>query len=284
MAMNKRPIDRIIRPFEEFAHTQTSGGILLLICTVIALIWANSRFAHQYMELWETHLSIGIGTFHLDKPFHYWINDGLMVIFFFVVGLEIKRELLEGELASPRKAALPMMAALGGMVVPAALYMLWNAGSEGSRGWGIPMATDIAFALGLLALLGNRVPLSLKIFLTALAIVDDMGAILVIAIFYTENISWISLAIAGGFLSVMIDHGLLIDQNGRVVWRVPGMTTDKQNRVFMIGDWWTIPGDLGTLQYKYNGGNEVYEQLPRGEFFAVANVAKDPAASTVPQY
>lgn len=208
MARNRRPIDHIVRPFEEFAHTQTSGGILLLICTAIALIWANSPFAHQYMELLEVHLSIGIGRFHLDKPLHYWINDGLMVVFFFVVGLEIKRELLEGELASPRKAALPMMAALGGMIFPAALYMLWNAGSEGSKGWGIPMATDIAFALGLLALLGNRVPVSLKIFLTALAIVDDIGAILVIAIFYTESISWISLAIAGGFLTTMIAANL----------------------------------------------------------------------------
>ena len=200
----KRPVDRIIRPFEEFAKMQASGGILLLGCTVLALVWANSPLAHQYNELWETHLKIGLGNWTLDKSLHHWINDGLMSIFFFVVGLEIKREMLEGELATARKAALPMMAALGGMLLPAILYLVFNAKSEGAVGWGIPMATDIAFALGILALLGNRVPVSLKIFLTALAIVDDMGAVLVIALFYTAEISWISLAIGGIFLIGMI--------------------------------------------------------------------------------
>lgn len=200
----ERPVDRIIRPFEEFAKMEASGGILLLGCTVLALVWANSPFAPQYNELWDTHFKIGAGNWTLDKAQHHWINDGLMAVFFFVVGLEIKREMLEGELSTARKAALPMMGALGGMFIPAILYLVFNAGSEGAAGWGIPMATDIAFALGILALLGNRVPVSLKIFLTALAIVDDMGAVLVIALFYTASISWISLALGGIFLIGMI--------------------------------------------------------------------------------
>jgi Na+:H+ antiporter, NhaA family len=198
------PIDKILRPFEKFARLESSGGILLLCCTVAALVWANSPYSHEYVELWETHFRVGIGRFTLDESLHHWINDGLMAIFFFVVGLEIKREMLEGELASPRKAALPMMAALGGMVLPAIFYFALNVGGEGVGGWGIPMATDIAFALGILALLGNRIPVSLKIFLTALAIVDDMGAVLVIAFFYTSSISWISLMLAGFFLLLMI--------------------------------------------------------------------------------
>ena len=184
---------------------QASGGILLLACTV--LLWSGRihLFAHQYIELWETHLKIGLGNWTLDKSLHHWINDGLMSIFFFVVGLEIKREMLEGEAShSEERQHFLMMGALGGMLLPAILYLVFNAGS-GRRGWmGIPMATDIAFALGILALLGNRVPVSLKIFLTALAIVDDMGAVLAIALFYTAEISWISLAIGGIFLIGMI--------------------------------------------------------------------------------
>lgn len=200
----KTPIERIAQPIQEFMHKEASGGILLIIATVIALIWANSPFAESYHHLWHTYVSINIGNTGLNYSLHHWINDGLMVIFFFVVGLEIKRELLVGELSSAKKAALPIAAALGGMIFPALIYIIFNFGSEGSTGWGIPMATDIAFVVGILALLGNRVPLSLKIFILALAIVDDIGAVLVIAIFYTSDISLISLAIAAALLVVLV--------------------------------------------------------------------------------
>lgn len=201
---NSQPISKIVKPFQEFFQTEASGGILLLICTVIALIWANTFFSDSYFHLWHTKISIFINETGLDYSLHHWINDGLMAIFFFVVGLEIKRELLVGELSSFKKASLPVAAALGGMLFPAGIYLLFNAGGKGSSGWGIPMATDIAFVIGILAILGSRVPTSLKVFLTALAIADDIGAILVIAIFYTSEISFISLAVAGGFLLILI--------------------------------------------------------------------------------
>lgn len=202
--LNKTPIEKLTYPIQEFLHQQASGGILLIIATVIALTWANSPFAESYHHLWHTYVKIDIGGVGLNYSLHHWINDGLMVIFFFVVGLEIKRELLVGELSSAKKAALPIAAALGGMIFPALIYTIFNLGSESASGWGIPMATDIAFVVGILALLGNRVPLSLKIFILALAIVDDLGAVLVIAIFYTSNISLTSLMIAGGLIILLI--------------------------------------------------------------------------------
>jgi NhaA family Na+:H+ antiporter len=198
------PIDQILRPFQEFFRIEASSGIILLACTAVALIWANSPWGDSYFSLWLTKLSVDIGGLGLSKPLILWINDGLMALFFFLVGLEIKREVLVGELSSPGKASLPIAAAIGGMAVPAAIYTAVNWGGEGADGWGIPMATDIAFALGVLALLGNRVPLSLRIFVTALAIVDDLGAVLVIALFYTSDISWSWLAVGGGFLLLMI--------------------------------------------------------------------------------
>ena len=201
---NKTPIEKLTYPIQEFLHQEASGGILLIIATVIALAWANSPFAESYHHLWHTYLSMDLGGIGLKYSLHHWINDGLMVIFFFVVGLEIKRELLVGELSSVKKAALPIAAALGGMIFPALIYTIFNLGTEGASGWGIPMATDIAFVVGILALLGKRVPLALKIFILALAIVDDLGAVLVIAIFYTSNISFTSLLIAGGFLVLLI--------------------------------------------------------------------------------
>ena len=201
---NKTPIEKLTYPIQEFLHQEASGGILLIIATVIALAWANSPFAESYHHLWHTYLSIDLGGIGLKYSLHHWINDGLMVIFFFVVGLEIKRELLVGELSSVKKAALPIAAALGGMIFPALIYTIFNLGTEGASGWGIPMATDIAFVVGILALLGKRVPLALKIFILALAIVDDLGAVLVIAIFYTSNISFTSLLIGGGFLVLLI--------------------------------------------------------------------------------
>ena len=142
-----------MRPFQEFAGRETSGGILLLLCTLIALVWANSPWSQQYTDLWHTQFSVGLGGFRLSHELHFWVNDALMAVFFFVVGLEIKRQLLAGELASPRQAALPILAALGGVVVPALLYSVLNANGPGARGWGIPMATDIAFAIGVMALL-----------------------------------------------------------------------------------------------------------------------------------
>jgi NhaA family Na+:H+ antiporter len=201
---NKTPIEKLTNPIQEFLHQEASGGILLIIATVIALAWANSPFAESYHHLWHTYVKIDMGGVGLNYSLHHWINDGLMVIFFFVVGLEIKRELLVGELSSAKKAALPIAAALGGMIFPALIYTIFNLGGEGASGWGIPMATDIAFVVGILALLGKRVPLALKIFILALAIVDDLGAVLVIAIFYTSNISLTSLMIAGGLIVLLI--------------------------------------------------------------------------------
>ncbi|HYI14674.1 MAG TPA: Na+/H+ antiporter NhaA [Thermomicrobiales bacterium] len=180
---------KVISPFQNFSHTEASGGILLFIATVAALIWANSAWSSEYFDFWHTEVTIQFGQFGMSMTLVHWINDGLMAIFFFVVGLEIKREFLVGELASIRQAILPIAAAVGGAVLPALLYLALNAGGEGARGWGVPMATDIAFALGVLAILGSRVPIGLKVFLTALAIVDDILAVLVIAIFYSDSIN-----------------------------------------------------------------------------------------------
>lgn len=197
-------IERVLRPFAQFAHTASSGGIVLLVCTAVALVWANSPWAASYHHLWELEIGLDAGPFAFRSTLHHFINDGLMVVFFFLVGLEIKREALIGELASFRRAALPAAAALGGMIVPAAIYAALNLGGPGSAGWGIPMATDIAFALGVLALLGDRVPSGLKVFLAALAIVDDIGAVLVIAVFYTDKVDWAALGLAGFLLLLAV--------------------------------------------------------------------------------
>lgn len=200
----KSPIEKILSPIQEFMHAETSGGIILIICTIIALIWANSPFADSYHHLWHTYLTFDFGGYVLKHSLHHWINDGLMVIFFFVVGLEIKRELLVGELSSAKKAALPVAGALGGMILPALIYFYFNGGKEGAAGWGIPMATDIAFVVGIMALLGPKFPFSLKIFILALAIVDDIGAVLVIAIFYTAEISITALIIGAAIILLLI--------------------------------------------------------------------------------
>jgi Na+:H+ antiporter, NhaA family len=209
IARKQPPVERIVRPFQDFAHKQSSGGILLIAATVIALLWANSPWAGSYAALWHTKLTVGVGDASISKDLTHWINDGLMAVFFFVVGLEIKREVLVGELSSARGAALPIAAALGGAVVPAAIYLVFNAGTEGSAGWGIPMATDIAFALGVLALLGERAPVALKVFLTALAIVDDIVAVLVIAFFYTSEIAWGALGVGAVFLMALMVANLI---------------------------------------------------------------------------
>ena len=186
--------------FAWFVHWEAAGSILLLLCTVAALAWANSPWFESYFHLQHTKISVAWGEANLSLSLHHWINDGLMVIFFFVVGLEIKREVVLGQLSSVKRSILPVAGALGGMIVPAAFYVALNAGGEGSRGWGVPMATDIAFALGILALFGKRVPIGLKVFLTALAIADDLGAVLVIALFYTDQILFVPLVVAGVFL------------------------------------------------------------------------------------
>lgn len=198
------PIVRLVRPFQEFAARETSGGLLLLLCTVVALVWANSPWSASYDAVWKTEVSIRFADFELSHDLRFWINDGLMAVFFFVVGLEIKRELLVGDLASPRQAALPIAGALGGVLVPALIYAMFNAGGPGSPGWGIPMATDIAFVIGVMALLGDRIPLGVKVFLTALAIVDDIVAVLVIALFYTSGISAGALGMAATILVVLL--------------------------------------------------------------------------------
>ena len=202
------PIDKITQPFKTFSKTEGSSSIILLLCTMAALIWANTAWGSSYISLWQTKFGIVLGSFVLVKPLLLWINDGLMAVFFFLIGLEIKREVMVGELAAPRKAILPFAAALGGMLIPAAFYVALNAGTAGAPGFGIPMATDIAFALGVLSLMGKRIPSSLKVFLTAVAIIDDMGAIIIIALFYTAEISWISLAIGAGFLLGLIAFNL----------------------------------------------------------------------------
>ena len=209
----ERPLARALIPFDRFVRTSVSGTALLLVGTALALLFANSPLAGLYSDFFEAELTIGTEAFGLTEPIREWINEALMAFFFFLVGLEIKRELLVGELSTVRKASLPAIAALGGMLVPAGIYLAFNSGlvsngvSEGVDGWGIPMATDIAFALAVLYLLGDRVPSNLRTFLAALAIADDVGAVLVIAIFYTAEIHLTALLIAAGLVAVLAIAG-----------------------------------------------------------------------------
>lgn len=196
----KAPIQRMTRPFRRFLEIESASGVVLVVCAAIALVVANSPASHAFHEFWDIHFRVGIGRFNLDETLHFWVNDGLMTLFFFVVGLEIKREIVAGELSTPRKAALPVVAAMGGMVVPAGVYLALMHGQPGEKGWGIPMATDIAFVVGVLAVFGSRVPIGLKVFLLSLAIADDIGAILVIAAVYSGSPDLTALgAAAGGF-------------------------------------------------------------------------------------
>jgi len=201
---NQKPIDKIVQPMQRFIQQEKSGGLLLGISVIIALLLANTPLSHGYHEVLQQ--SFGFrwnDNTYFDFTIHHWINDGLMSIFFFVVGLELKREIIGGELSNVRKAILPIVAAIGGMVMPAVIYLLFNPSGEPHKGWGIPMATDIAFALGVLFLLGKKIPLSLKVFLTALAIVDDLGAVLVIAFFYTAEIHMAYLLVGLFILGLM---------------------------------------------------------------------------------
>jgi NhaA family Na+:H+ antiporter len=200
----EKTFDRILTPFEEFIHRQTTSGLLLMGTAVLALILANGPLATDYAHILHTPLSVGAGSWKLEMSLHHWINDGLMAFFFFVIGLELKREILVGELANLRNAVLPIGAAIGGMLVPALIYFAINPDGDAARGWGIPMATDIAFAIGALALLAGRVPKALITFLVALAIVDDLGAVVVIAVFYTDTIALTPLAVAAGLLALLL--------------------------------------------------------------------------------
>jgi Na+:H+ antiporter, NhaA family len=253
---------RIPEPFQRFAGSEAASGIVLLASTACALAWANSPWQPAYVSLLHHALPLGSGPIRLDLTVHQWINDCLMALFFLLVGLEIKREMLCGELASLRKAALPIAAATGGMIVPALLYAALNGGSVASRGWGIPMATDIAFALGIAALLGPRVPVSLKVFLAAVAIVDDIGAVLVIAIFYTASIAWASLAVVAALVLVLallnragVQHPVPYLLLGIVLWAA----------VLASGIHATIAGVLLALTVPANASNSTSSLLEKLE-------------------
>lgn len=216
---------RILAPVERFLHVEASSGIVLMVAAAIALAWANSPWRSSYDHFWHTQVSLGFGDHVARASLHFVVNDMVMVVFFFLVGLEIRRELHDGELSQPARAALPIAAAVGGMAVPALLFLALNPAGENRRGWGVPMATDIAFAVGVLALLGKRVPAALRILLLALAIIDDIGAILVIAIFYSGSLAWSGLLIAAiGVAAVLlmqrlgVRHALLYVGPGVVVW------------------------------------------------------------------
>lgn len=201
MAFSPPLVERFLKPFRQFAGTESAAGIVLLTAAAAALTWANSPWSANYLHVWDTEIALAFADWEVRATLHQVINDGLMAVFFFVVGLEIKREVVAGELQSFRAAALPMIAAFGGMVVPALIYAVVNHNGRGATGWGVPMATDIAFALGVLTLLGNRVPTSLKVFVAAFAIADDIGAILVIAIFYSGGVDWPAVA---GSIAILI--------------------------------------------------------------------------------
>jgi NhaA family Na+:H+ antiporter len=209
MADNQRTIpatSTVTRALREFLAAEVAGGVVLVVAAIVSLVWANSPWDGAYRQLWETDISVRLGDWSLALDLRHWVNEGLMAVFFVVVGLEVKRELFEGELRDLQKAALPVVAAIGGMVVPAACYLAITGGGPDGRGWGIPMATDIAFALGVAALVGRRLPSSMRLFLLTLAIVDDIGAIFVIALFYSGGITWPWLAFAG--LVLALAYGL----------------------------------------------------------------------------
>lgn len=190
--------------FRHFLHLESSGGVFLVLATIIALILANSPAAELVADFWHAHAVVQVGPVTVDETLHHWINDALMSVFFLVAGLEIKRELVAGELRDPKRAALPAVAAIGGMVVPALIYTLINVGGDGANGWGVPLATDIAFAVAVLAIVGKGLPSGLKVFLLSLAIADDIGAVVVIALFYSSSISFTWLGIAGGFIAIVM--------------------------------------------------------------------------------
>ncbi|WP_183557161.1 Na+/H+ antiporter NhaA [Mucilaginibacter sp. SP1R1] len=198
------PIDKLTAPVNKFIHQEHTSGIVLFVAVLIAIIWVNSPLQYLYHHLWDIKFSLGFGSYVLNHSLHLWINDGLMAVFFFVIGLELKREFMAGELSSVKKASLPMVAAFGGMLVPAIIYFFINKGTASEHGWGIPMATDIAFALALLSVAGKHIPSSVKVFLSALAVADDLGAVLVIALFYSSHIALVPLTIGIWLLVILL--------------------------------------------------------------------------------
>jgi NhaA family Na+:H+ antiporter len=244
-AKTSSPPAGIIGAFEEFVHSEVTASVVLLACAVVALVWANSPWADVYFELLHTKVGLTLSDRSFEMSLQHWINDGLMVVFFFVVGLEVKRELVVGHLSSLKKATLPVAAAAGGMLAPALIYLVFNFRAVGAAGWGIPTATDIAFALGALSLFGSRVPLGLKVFLLALAIADDIGAVLLIAFFYTKQIWWSGLMIAAVFLLLLFlaDRVLQIRTVGMLAVLVVGVWVG----VFTSGIHATIAGILMAL-------------------------------------
>ncbi|MCB0407973.1 MAG: Na+/H+ antiporter NhaA [Bdellovibrionales bacterium] len=277
-----RVVNRIITPIESFFAMETASGVLLMITTIFALIWANSPYYHYYEMMVDLPVGVKLGGIEIIKSLHHWVNDGIMVIFFFVVGLEIKRELIVGELSSPKKAALPMFAAVGGMVIPALIYASLNHDGIGKTGWGIPMATDIAFAVGILTLMNRKVPMALKVFLLALAIVDDLGAVLVIALFYTSEIvgSALAIAAAGIFATLFMKYAgirkfLIYWVLGIIVWfavlksgvhaTVAGVILGLMTPVAPFYNLKRIPEKFRQLVDRINGGidqaNKEYTKL-----------------------
>lgn len=236
---------KITKLFKDFLESEKIGGFLLIFCTLLSLLLTNSIFSTEYLNLWHFHIA--------GKPAEYWINDGLMAIFFLLIGLELEREIYIGELSNFKKAALPIFAAIGGMIVPAGLYLYLNFGTNTQSGAGIPMATDIAFALGILSLLGNKVPTSLKVFLTALAVIDDLGAILVIAIFYTKNLDFTNLSIALGIFAILLVLNRLKVRN-----LIPYLVLGVFMWYFMLnsGVHATITGVLLAFAIPFGNGNK----------------------------
>jgi len=219
---SKRIISIIPGTLSRFTKNAAFSGIILIFVAIVAIIWANSAAGNIYFEMWQNKITIDFGDAVISKPLLLWINDGLMAMFFFVIGLEIKREVIAGELSTSKKAAMPVYAALGGMIIPSLIFIFFNQGKPSSNGWGIPMATDIAFSLGILALLGKRVPLSVKIILTVLAIVDDIGAVLVITFFYSSKIILSNVALGALFLGIMIAMNLAGVRN-KLAYAIPGI-------------------------------------------------------------
>lgn len=256
----------VVGPIERFMHVEASSGLVLLIAAAIALVWANSGFGESYEQLWHTPFQIGFGTWVFEETLHFWINDFLMAIFFFVVGLEIKREIVEGALSNIRRAALPVAAAIGGMVVPAGIYLALNAGGPAQHAWGVPMATDIAFAVGVLTLMGSRVPPTLRILLLALAIIDDIGAILVIALFYSSGLQFDALAIVGiGILGILVLTSMGIRPG--ILWAIPFVVV--WSGMLQLGIHPTIAGVIIGLMVP------VKSWFGRDKFLAVARSALD---------
>lgn len=247
---------KITKYFKNFFNNFQSSGILLVLCVVISLLIANSSFGREYQYFWNK--EIGTDFLHLKYPISIWINDGLMAIFFLLVGLEIKREIVEGELSDIKNAFLPILGALGGMLVPMAIYLGINHNTDYVRGWGIPMATDIAFSLAVISMLGNRVPSAIKIFLTALAIVDDLGAIIVIAVFYSGNIDWWYLLYSVGIVSILIGLNYFKVKN-TIFYLVPGVVL----WYFMhhSGIHATISGVILALTIPTNSGSDIPSPL-----------------------